>query len=92
MQAEVWITCLKYLLFDLMLLVIKYLLMLYVGPSCAMLCSQAKEHGLWLVGGSIPEKHTVDTSEEPQIYNTVRSLQKETRYRLRQLANSTNND
>jgi hypothetical protein len=46
----------------------------HIGPSSAMLCSQAKEHGLWLVGGSIPEKHIVEESEEPEIYNTVRAL------------------
>jgi hypothetical protein len=41
-----------------------------VGPSSAMLCSLAKEHGMWLVGGSIPEKH-IGAATEPEIYNTV---------------------
>lgn len=36
-----------------------------------MLCSQAKELGLWLVGGSIPEKHIAEEGADPEIYNTV---------------------
>lgn len=44
---------------------------MHIGPSSAMLCSQAKEHGLWLVGGSIPEKHVVEPAGKPEIYNTV---------------------
>mmetsp|Transcript_16984 Transcript_16984/g.28338 ORF Transcript_16984/g.28338 Transcript_16984/m.28338 type:complete len:296 (-) Transcript_16984:187-1074(-) len=40
------------------------------SPSSAMLCSQAKELGLWLVGGSIPEKHIAEEGADPEIYNT----------------------
>ena len=42
------------------------------GPSSAMLCNKAKEYGVWLIGGSIPEKLVVDESEKPELYNTVK--------------------
>lgn len=35
------------------------------GPSCEMLSSVAKEHKIWLVGGSIPER------EGDKFYNTL---------------------
>lgn len=39
-----------------------------------MLCLEAKEHGVWLVGGSIPEKHVAKESSSTEIYNTVSAL------------------
>lgn len=40
-----------------------------ISPSISMLCDQAKAHGIWLVGGSVPEKST-ETSGNELIYNT----------------------
>jgi omega-amidase len=40
-----------------------------LSPSTSMLCSRAKELGIWIVGGSIPEKE-IDESGNAKIYNT----------------------
>jgi omega-amidase len=40
-----------------------------ISPSISMLCDQAKTHGIWLVGGSVPEKFTEATGVD-LIYNT----------------------
>lgn len=39
------------------------------GPSASMLCEQAKSHGVYIIGGSIPEKE-IDGSGHTKIYNT----------------------
>jgi omega-amidase len=41
-----------------------------VSPSISMLCDQAKSHGIWLVGGSVPERSIEAVSGKDLIYNT----------------------
>lgn len=41
-----------------------------VSPSISMLCDQAKSHGIWLVGGSVPERSTESSTGVDLIYNT----------------------
>jgi omega-amidase len=41
-----------------------------VSPSISMLCDQARSHGIWLVGGSVPERSTEASSGKDLIYNT----------------------
>ena len=40
------------------------------SPSASMLCSQAREYGVWLIGGSIPEIEIDSISGMESIYNT----------------------
>ena len=40
------------------------------SPSASMMCNQAKQFGIWLIGGSIPEKETDSTTGVERIYNT----------------------
>lgn len=42
------------------------------SPSAEMLCRVAKELGVWLVGGSVPEReqNKEDTNQKDKIYNT----------------------
>ena len=40
-----------------------------LSPSSSMLCEQARKHGIWLIGGSIPEKE-IDATGTERIYNT----------------------
>ena len=39
-----------------------------LSPSASMLCTEAKNLGLWLVGGSVPELEDLDSGRK--IYNT----------------------
>lgn len=41
-----------------------------VSPSTAMLCDRAKEHNVWIVGGSIPEREIDPESGQVKIFNT----------------------
>jgi omega-amidase len=40
-----------------------------LSPSATMLCNKAREHGVWLIGGSIPER-SIDSQGKEHIYNT----------------------
>ena len=40
------------------------------SPSASMLCNQAREYGIWLIGGSIPEIEIDSISGMENIYNT----------------------
>jgi omega-amidase len=41
-----------------------------ISPSTAMLCDKAKEHSIWIVGGSIPEREVDPESGAVNIFNT----------------------
>ena len=40
------------------------------SPSSSMLCTNAKKYGVWIVGGSIPERVIDELTGKEQIYNT----------------------
>ena len=40
------------------------------SPSASMLCNQAKKSGVWIIGGSIPEKEIDSVSGRENIFNT----------------------
>ena len=40
------------------------------SPSTALLCAQARKHGIWLVGGSVPERETDAATGAERVYNT----------------------
>jgi omega-amidase len=40
------------------------------SPSAHMLCTEARRHGIWLVGGSVPERVIDAKSGKESLYNT----------------------
>jgi omega-amidase len=40
------------------------------SPSAHMLCSEARRHGVWIVGGSVPEREIGQKSGKEKLYNT----------------------
>jgi omega-amidase len=40
------------------------------SPSLLMLCNKAREHQVWIVGGSIPERAVDSTTGDEKIFNT----------------------